>query len=72
MDGLQVHGGIDRLVAQEHELWERESGGTATEADRRILEQVRRRPPRRRAGAARRARGALSAKALETPSNARI
>ena len=71
-DGLQVHGGIERLVAEEHELWERESGGTATEADRRILGLLRRRQPQRRAGAARRGRGALSANAFETPSNSRI
>ena len=36
-----VHGEIERLVAEEHELWERESGGTATESDRRRLEDVK-------------------------------
>ena len=41
MDDGQVHGEIERLVAEEHELWQRESGGAATEADRQRLEQVR-------------------------------
>jgi Protein of unknown function (DUF2630) len=37
----QVHGAIDRMVAEEHELWQRESGGQATEADRQRLEALR-------------------------------
>ena len=40
-DDANVHGEIERLVAEEHELWERESGGTATESDRRRLEDVK-------------------------------
>jgi hypothetical protein len=40
-DDANVHGEIERLVAEEHELWERESGGTATEGDRRRLEDVK-------------------------------
>ena len=36
-----AHGEIERLVAEEHELWERESAGTATATDRRRLEQVK-------------------------------
>ena len=41
MDDSQIHGSIENLVAEEHELWSRESSGSATEDDRRRLEQVR-------------------------------
>ena len=41
MDDPQIHGSIERLVAEEHELWERESVGTATPADRERLQQVK-------------------------------
>jgi Protein of unknown function (DUF2630) len=41
MDDSQVHGRIEELVAEEHELWERESAGTATDADRRRLDQLK-------------------------------
>ena len=37
----QVHGRIEELVAEEHELWEREGRGVASEEDRRRLEAVR-------------------------------
>jgi hypothetical protein len=37
----QIHGAIDRMVGEEHELWERESAGTATDADRQRLESLR-------------------------------
>jgi hypothetical protein len=37
----QIHGAIDRMVAEEHELWEREGAGTATDSDRRRLEELR-------------------------------
>jgi len=37
----QIHQNIEQLVAEEHELWDREAAGAATEADRRRLEQVR-------------------------------
>jgi Protein of unknown function (DUF2630) len=37
----QVHGRIEELVAEEHELWERESQGVASEEDRRRLEDVK-------------------------------
>jgi hypothetical protein len=37
----QIHGSIDRMVAEEHELWERESAGDATESDRQRLEALR-------------------------------
>jgi Protein of unknown function (DUF2630) len=40
MDDPQIHGTIEQLVAQEHELWERESAGTASEADRQRLQQL--------------------------------
>jgi len=41
MDDPQVHGTIEQLVAEEHELWERESAGNASEADRRRLQDVK-------------------------------
>ncbi len=37
----QIHGRIEELVAEEHELWAREGQGTATEEDRRRLDAVR-------------------------------
>jgi hypothetical protein len=37
----QIHGTIDRMVAEEHELWEREAAGAATDADRRRLDSLR-------------------------------
>jgi hypothetical protein len=37
----QIHGAIDRMVAEEHELWQRESAGEATEADRQRLASLR-------------------------------
>jgi hypothetical protein len=41
MDDPQIHGTIEQLVAEEHELWERESAGNATEADRERLRQLK-------------------------------
>jgi len=41
MDDLQIHGTIEQLVAEEHELWGREAAGNATDADRRRLEQLK-------------------------------
>ena len=41
MDDQQIHGTIEQLVAEEHELWERESAGTADDADRRKLQQLK-------------------------------
>jgi Protein of unknown function (DUF2630) len=41
MDDPQIHGTIEQLVAEEHELWGRESAGDASEADRRRLEELR-------------------------------
>jgi hypothetical protein len=37
----QIHGAIDRMVAEEHQLWERESAGDASEADRQRLAELR-------------------------------
>jgi hypothetical protein len=41
MDDSQIHGTIEQLVAEEHELWERESKGSATDDDRRRLQQLK-------------------------------
>ena len=41
MEDPQIHGSIDRMVEEEHQLWERESAGSATDADRRRLEELR-------------------------------
>jgi len=41
MDDAQIHGSIEQLVAQEHELWEREAAGGASDDDRRRLEAIR-------------------------------
>jgi hypothetical protein len=37
----RVHESIEKLVAEEHELWDREAAGAATDADRRRLDEVR-------------------------------
>jgi len=37
VDDQQIHGTIESLVEEEHELWEREAGGTADDSDRRRL-----------------------------------
>jgi hypothetical protein len=36
----QIHSSIEQLVAEEHELWERESSGNATDDDRDRLKTV--------------------------------
>ena len=41
MDHPQIHGAIDQMVEEEHQLWEREGAGQATDADRRRLEELR-------------------------------
>jgi len=41
MDDQSIHNNIERLVAEEHELWERESNGSATDADRRRLDTLK-------------------------------
>ena len=37
----RVHGRIEELVAEEHELWEREAGGVASDEDRERIEAVK-------------------------------
>jgi hypothetical protein len=41
MDDPQVHGTIEQLVAEEHELWEREAAGNANESDLQRLREVK-------------------------------
>ncbi len=40
MNDAEIHGTIERLVAEEHELWERESAGNSTDSDTRRLQQL--------------------------------
>jgi Protein of unknown function (DUF2630) len=37
----EIHGTIEQLVDEEHELWERESRGDASDADRRRRRELR-------------------------------
>jgi hypothetical protein len=41
MNDSQIHGSIEQLVAEEHELWRKESDGSASDADRERLEAVK-------------------------------
>jgi Protein of unknown function (DUF2630) len=41
MDDARIHGSIEQLVAEEHELWEREAAGNATDADRKRLQDLK-------------------------------
>lgn len=41
MDDHQFLDSIDQMVSEEHRLWERESAGEASEADRQRLESLR-------------------------------
>ena len=41
MDDSQIHGKIEQLVEEEHELWNRESAGAADERDRQRLQELR-------------------------------
>ena len=41
MSDERVHESIEKLVAEEHELWDRQGAGNATDADRQRLERVR-------------------------------
>jgi len=41
MDDAQIHGTIEELVSEEHELWEREATGNATDADKQRLGQLK-------------------------------
>ena len=40
MQDAQIHQGIEKLVAEEHELWAKEAAGEATEEDRQRLESI--------------------------------
>ena len=41
MEDPQIHGTIEQLVAEERELWERESEANASEAGRRRLQELK-------------------------------
>ena len=41
MNDDQIHGRIETLVAEEHQLWNRESSGQASDEDRQRLESVK-------------------------------
>jgi Protein of unknown function (DUF2630) len=41
MDDPEIHAGIEQMVEEEHELWRRESDGTATDLDRRRLAELK-------------------------------
>ena len=41
MEDAQIHGSIEKLVAEEHDLWEREAAGNATGEDRQRLESIK-------------------------------
>jgi hypothetical protein len=41
MADSQIHNSIEQLVEEEHELWEREASGIATDDDRRRLEAIK-------------------------------
>ena len=41
MDDPQIHGTIEQLVAEEHELWQRESAGVASDDDRARLQELK-------------------------------
>jgi len=41
MDDQQIHDRIEQLVAEEHELWQREASGDAVEADRARLGELK-------------------------------
>jgi len=40
MNDPQIHASIEQLVAEEHDLWERESSGHATDDDRARMKAV--------------------------------
>ena len=40
MNDPQIHASIEQLVAEEHELWQKESSGNASDDDRRRLKTV--------------------------------
>jgi hypothetical protein len=40
MNDDQIHASIEQLVAEEHDLWQREGDGTATDGDRERLKAI--------------------------------
>ena len=40
VDDPEIHGTIEGLVDEEHELWRRESDGVATDGDRQRLKEI--------------------------------
>ena len=41
MNDRQIHASIDEMVTEEHQLWEREGAGEASDADRERLAELR-------------------------------
>ena len=41
MDDDQIHGRIEQLVSEEHQLWNRESSGQATDEDRQRIDALK-------------------------------
>ena len=41
MNDQQIHETIEKLVAEEHRLWEEQAAGEHSEADRRRLEELK-------------------------------
>jgi hypothetical protein len=41
MDDARIHGTIEQLVTEEHELWEREAAGSASDGDRQRLRELK-------------------------------
>jgi Protein of unknown function (DUF2630) len=41
MSDREIHDTIERLVGEEHDLWQREAAGSSTEADRRRLGELK-------------------------------
>jgi len=41
MEDAQIHSSIEELVQEEHQLWEREAAGSATDEDRQRLESLK-------------------------------
>jgi Protein of unknown function (DUF2630) len=41
VDDPQIHGAIDRMVDEEHQLWEREAAGDASDAERQRLQELK-------------------------------
>jgi hypothetical protein len=41
MDETQVYATIEKLIAEEHELWRREAAGDASDSDRHRLDELK-------------------------------